>query len=505
MTTRNRRTWMIGAAAMGALAIVQRGAGLLTMVVLARLIDTRGMGAYAFTQSTSQTFYGLARLGADVGLHVSLAAVNPRTDKAKAEQLLGESLVVFMAMAIGVPMAMAALAAPIAGSLFGAPGLAPFVYAAAALFAAQAMSQYAYAAFAGLNAFAAYSRASVFSIVFTTLAVCAGAYHGGAMGAAWSLAGAQAAAVALMLITLAQVMKASGLVLHPRWPTGAAGMMLKLGLPLYAGGLLAVPVEFANLGLLSRSAGLEALGDLRVTQALMSVASALPTAIAGPSMTLLTEHHAANRGTAALTLQLKAIWIFAVGVAVVLAMLWPYAIDVVFGTGFDSARKVGALAIISFLSSLLFTVAQGGLLARHKPGALFWIGAAHAGTLALLGWLMIERYGLAGFLLAQGATMVIVFGLTWLALWRQDDSLRPGAWMGWMAAASAALFVLLALDTYWQPSPAWRLLAGAALAAALIGIALKRVLDSDESRTLNEAALSGMSAITVRIRRRRDS
>ncbi|MDP3673060.1 MAG: hypothetical protein Q8R69_25630 [Telluria sp.] len=502
MTTPTRRTWMIGAAAMSALAVVQRGAGLLTMMLLARLVDTRGLGAYAFTQSTNQTFYGLARLGADVGLHVSLAAVNLKTDKARAEQLLGESLAVFSAMAVCVAFAIMALADPIADRLFGSPGLTPFVYAAAALFAAQAMSQYAYAAFAGLNAFAAYSRASAISVVVTTVAVPLGAYFGGALGAVWTLVAAQAGSVALMSITLSQVMKAAGLALRPRWPGGAAGTILKLGLPLYAGGLLAVPVEFANLGFLSRSAGIEALGDLRVTQALMSVATAIPTAIAGPSMTLLTEHYAANRRSAALLLQLKAIWIFGIAVAIVLATLWPHAIDLVFGTGFESARKVGALAIISFLATLLFTVAQGGLLARQAPGAFFWIGAAQAGLLALLGWLLIERYGLGGLLLAHGMAMVIVFGLVWLVLRRHDPSLRSVAWMGWLVAASATLFVLLACDAYWQFAATWRLLAGVVFAAAFVTAAVTRVFDAGERLNLAAAVSAGVKALSARMRGR---
>jgi hypothetical protein len=52
------RRWLSGSIAMAALAAVQRGAGLIIVTVLARVPDPRGLGAYTFTQGSSQTFYG---------------------------------------------------------------------------------------------------------------------------------------------------------------------------------------------------------------------------------------------------------------------------------------------------------------------------------------------------------------------------------------------------------------------------------------------------------------
>jgi O-antigen/teichoic acid export membrane protein len=478
------RAWLIGAAAMTALAVVQRGAGLIAMTVLARVFDTRDLGAYAFTQSTSQTFYGLARLGADAGMHVGLAGLDMRKDKERASQFLGEGFSVFLAIAVSVSIAMAALAHPIASRLFGAWDLTRYVYAAAALFAAQTMSQYAYIAFAGLNAFRAYSRVTMLSAVLTMAIVIVCAFRGGAIAAVWGLVGAQAVAVGMLTLSLARLFKTRGLVFRARRPSGAAGSMLRLGLPFYAGGLLLIPVDFANLAHLSRSVGVESLGDLRVTQALVSLAAALPTAIAGPTVTFLTERHAAGEGAAGLILQLKVIWSLAIAVAIALAAIWPFAIAVAFGSGFEAARTVGVLALTGFFSSMLLTVVQGGLLAQRKSGALFWIGAFHAVTLAALGWALIKSHGLAGYLVAQGGATAVGFVLTFLVLRHDDPSLKIAPWMAWLLGPTVMIVGLIALDTMYEESALVRILAAATAWAVFALILLTRVFAASERRAL---------------------
>jgi O-antigen/teichoic acid export membrane protein len=484
------RTWLIGAALMTALAVVQRGAGLIAMTVLARVLDTRGLGAYAFTQSTSQTFYGIARLGADLGMHVGLAGVDLHKDKERAARLLGEGFGIFLAVAVFVSLAMSALAQPIASHLFGAADLAPYVYAAAALFAGQTMSQFAYVVFAGLNAFSAYSRVTMLSAVVTMVIVTMGAAWGGSIVAAWGLVGAQAVSVVLLTIWLARLFRMRELAFRPRWPGRTAGSILRLGFPFYAGALFVIPIDFANLAHLSRSGGVETLGDLRVTQALISLAAALPTAIAGPTLTFLTERHALGEGAAGLMLQLKAIWILAISVAIAVAAIWPFAISIAFGPGFEAARTLGVLALTSFLSLMLLSVVQGGLLARAKSGALFWIGAVHAAALAALGWLMIESYGLAGYLIAQGGAAAVGLGLTWLALRLDDASLEMSPWMGWLLAATVVTMVLIGLDVTVEESVSVRILTAATALTVFVLIVLTRVLAQTERRGLWMSASS---------------
>lgn len=485
-------TWLRGAIAMMALAVVQRGAGLITMTFIARALDTKGLGAFAFTQSTSQTFYGFARVGADAGMHGSLAALDPIKNKSQVEHLLGQGCSVFLSIATLVAVAMMLLAETLANRLFGAAELRPYVYAAAALFAGQTMGQYVYIAFAGLNAFAAYSRITIVTSVVTTGLVVAGALYGGAPAAAWALVAAQGVAVALLAFALARQLNGLGLRFRIRWPARAASSMVRLGFPFYAGGLLLIPVDFANLALLSRSIGVEALGDLRVTQALLSVAAALPTAIAGPTITFLTARHAAGDGAGALLLQLKAIWILALGVGIWLAAIWPNAIDIVFGSGFDTARSVGVLSIVGFVPSMLLAVLQGGLIARQKTSFLIWIGAGHALVLGAFGWLLIKDYGLAGFFVAQGVATATGVLLSYSALRHGDPALRLTEWSGWLMLTTIIVVILIVIQVAIKPNTITGILT-AVLTTLIFGLGvLKLVLSATErlaATTFTKAAV----------------
>ncbi|MEJ6021312.1 lipopolysaccharide biosynthesis protein [Ramlibacter sp. PS4R-6] len=488
MSTRGGRIWLLGAAAMSVLALVQRASGFAVMFVLSRVLDARGLGAYAFTQSTSQAAYGLARLGLDAGMHVGLAGADPGKDGERMERLLGEGFTVFVAIAAGGAAVLSIFAGPLAARLFDAPQLEPFVHAAAAVFACQAMAQYAYIAFAGLNRFGVHSRVMMVSAALMVAAVSLAAWLGGPLAAAWALAAAQLGSLGLSAAALARVLRECGLAFRPLWPRGAAASMLRVGLPFYAGGLFLVPVDFANLGYLTRTGGVETLADLRVAQALSAVAAALPTAMAGPTITFLTERSAQGEWSSGLRLQLKAIAMLAVATAIVLATIWPGAIGLAFGWSFEAGRTVGVLALAAFIPIALLGVLQGGLLAQGASQALFWTGVLHAGCLAALGWLWVGPLGLAGFLAAQAAAAVIALLATVAVLLHRDRSVLDAP-TAWALATAIAAVVLIAVTAATAAGLDWRVraFAGVAAAGCFAFVAARRVLTARERPLVRKA------------------
>lgn len=497
MTTDSRRL-IANAIAMAILGILQRSIGLVSITILARILEPRGLGAFAFTQSSAQTFYAVSRLGADFGLHVGLAKLSFPDDRERAEALLGEALTVFLVIACGVGTVMALLARPIARELFGAPELSMFVVAGAVFFVGQTMSQYCYTAYAGLHSFRTYSRTAAATSLLSVALITSGGLIFGPLGAAYGLGAGQALTVVLLTVGLRTELKQRGIRLAPRWPASEAISLLSLGLPFYVGGLVVIPAEFASLGFLTRSAGVEALGELRVTQALMSAASIIPVSLAAPMVSYLAQGMRHQSGLNAILTQLKAIWVMALAIAIVLAAIWPVAIELVFGGAFQVALSTGVLALAAFVPNMLLIVLAGALLATGSASALFFVGALQGGALALTAWILIGRYGLGGFLAAQAVASSAAAALAGGALVLKFGPSMLRGWMLTLAGLTLAGVILVAADITVKETLAVRTGVTILSLALLVAVGLSFVATPDERKALAAIWLRGLTRLTTR-------
>ncbi len=471
-----------------ALGLMQRGAGLVAITLLARILDQRGLGAYALAQSTSQTFYGFARVGADAGLHIHIANTNFPEGKAKVEALLGEGLAIFLGIAAAGTAIILLLADTIASNLFAAPELAPFVVAGAVFFVSQAASQYCYSTFAGLNAFTPYARlTTITSLLVPTLGVSGGLAFG-AIGAVWGAAGMSLLAALALAVLLWRELALRGLRVRLMLPSRQAAAMLSVGFPLYASGLFLIPVEFFNSGLLSQVAGVAALGELRVTQSLTSVASMIPVAMAGPITSHLAAKLDTDNGPEPALFQLKAIWVLSLCIAIPLAAIWPVAVAIVFGGAYQQAQSVGVLALAGFIPMMLLTVLTGALLAIRRSMPLFAIGGLQALILATCAWVLIASQGLAGLFAAQAAGMLVAALASALALARQFDAPFFRTWMVPLSLLTVIVTGLLFADVVFTETLPARLAIAFGLMCLLIVVVLVFVVTRDDRARISDLA-----------------
>ena len=476
--TSKRHVWLFSAATMFALNFFQRGLGLIAITVLARLLDATGLGAYAFAQSVAQAFSGWARLGLDAGTHVTLANT-PQTEKAQAEAVVGEALSAMTVVSALTAIAITALSRLIAKRMFGAPELVEFIYPAAAIYMGQMMSQAIYAVFAGLGEFSAYARATMIGSVSIVLLAGAGGLAHGAIGASWGLALAQIVLLCTLVLSLRRVLAVRGLRIRPRIPGYAMLDILKVGFPFYAGVFLAVPADFFALALLGRNAGVLALGQLRVSQAVMSVATVLPVALSGPLITHLAAQNAAGNGKRTAALQAKVIWALAIVIATVLSAIWPVSIEVIFGHAFTQAEIIGVLAIAAFIPTMLLTVLQGALLAEKRALLILALGSVQAVATTLAAIWLIPHFHLAGYFGTQTLSYGVVALLTAVAYGR---TIRCPTWAVPLVALTVALWALLVAEAALALSLSCHLIIGLVALATTMAVIVLFVFDVDERR-----------------------
>lgn len=488
--TGERRQLLLNSAAMLVVGVLQRGMGLVAITCLARVLDPRGLGAYAFTQSTGQVCYGLARLGADAGLHVSVAGLSLRDNKAKVEEALGEGMTIFACIAFCGAAVLLLLSETIATSIFKAPELESFVAVSAVFFVAQVVSQYCYTTLAGMHAFAAYARVITMTSVLVPLLAVTGAFIAGAIGAVWGGAIANLVTAFVLAMRLARKLAWHGVKARLRWPSHHAFTLLSLGFPFFAGGLLLIPVDFLTIGLLSQHSGLDGLGELRATQAFSSIATMLPLALSGPLLSHLAASISVEARSGAMLEQLKAVWVLGLIAVIVLAMFWPFAVSLVFGDAFVLAQTVGVLTLTGVVPMMLLSVLTGALLAARKSQMLFLVGSVQASVLGVATWLLIADHGLVGLLAAQ-AIGITAGALT--AAFSVADQMRGAQVRHWMlplAVMTSLVVMVLTADAVFAEVAGVRVLVGCVLLLLLRVVVSSNVVTNQERLAIADMACS---------------
>ena len=409
--------YLQGAGVLTAQAVVQRLLGALTSIVLARGLGTTGFGAYSAVINTVSCAYGMVRLGVDAAIHVYTAR-----GKQDAEfvcltgELLGAGLCI---LATGGFVAAATLAVSsewLAVVVFGQPDLTGPLKFAGVLTALQCLSQFSYAALAGFQKFSAYARLMILNAVLT-LALSAGGMWIYGLGGALGGYGIAQAILAMSLGGAAtRAMREQGVRIAYSRLSRAFASLMRLGGPFYLSGLVAVPVIFYLQGLLSRSAGIDALGLLRVIGTITAVVAFVPGSVAAVTTSTLTRVRAEQGASSSKVfdyafLQLKVIWYLTTVMAMTLAVLTSVLIETLFGAEYEAAIEPGTVALFSTAVASTAAAAGSLLFAVQRSGVIFWQSLWQSLVLAGGGLLLIPTAGVLGYVGAElaGNLMGLVF------------------------------------------------------------------------------------------------
>ena len=215
-------------------------------------------------------------------------------------------------------------------------------------------------------------------------------------------------------------------------------------------------VEFVIMAMFSTDV---AIGQYSVAFMSVSLISMIPLGIAGAAMPLVA--NAAGRGQLEraehhLRLALRMGTALMIPVCALLAALGPEAVILVYGTSYESAARLTALAAVSLLVAVICGVCTQFWSGQGKLGIVLGTGAiagvADIGT----AFALIPHYGALGAVLANIAGQaVLAVGLVVATVrrtgaigWRFDGLLRMTVAAG--AGATAAALVRIGVDA-WHP------------------------------------------------------
>jgi O-antigen/teichoic acid export membrane protein len=422
--------------------LVQRVTGSIATFVMAHLFGPSGFGQFSLISSTATAVYGVSRLGVDSGLQILMARTDVARDKDKASLLMGSGLVLLIAIGLSGAVAAIIMGGWIGEHLFGDSSVAPFVRWASVFIFCQAINQFASVSLAGLHAFSRYARVMIVQAPLSAILSILGAFTFGVWGAVAGQVAGQSLMAVHVIVALYKEARGVGVIVRPRLAWQGMTSILYLGLPLYVSGLLTIPATYFAQGLLTQSASVGVLGNLRVTMAITSIVSLLPTAVASPMLSSLARAHGEGRGfSEGLAMNLRMVWLFGLGAVAFLGLFWDDLVNILFGSDYSEAVSSGWIACVGMLITLVQGVAHTGLFAVKRSLSFFLLDAFQAIIFFSFAWRLIPEYGLSGFLGAQtiaGMIVLLSTGVFGLIIGRPDGAMLR--LIGWLSLCTLVVF-----------------------------------------------------------------
>lgn len=410
-------------------AVLSRSLGLLSGILVARIISKVGMGELGIVQSTVGMFSTLAGLG--LGL---TATKHVAEHRAGNPMLVGETigLLSLISWTSGLVMTVVIffLSPWLARHTLAAPQLTPELESGSLLLLFGVINGVQTGILSGFEAFKSIARINLFCGLASFPIMVGGAYFGGLPGAVWGLVASLALNCGLNFLGVRREAKASGVVVTYRHVHKHWGLLWRFGLPGMLSGLISGPVNWGTgTWLVNQPGGYGEMGILNATSSWFQAVAFLPNLLGQVLLPILAGYWAANNRHGLNRALWLATWANVIIVLPVVALGCGFShyIMGLYGPGFAQGWPVLAMTLLSAAVLMIQGPITDRLVATSKMWAYFLAHIIWAMVFVMGSYLWIPAHGSAG--LALGRLFAYTIGglaVTALAWWysrpdRNDD------------------------------------------------------------------------------------
>jgi O-antigen/teichoic acid export membrane protein len=469
-------------------SLISRGLGLVSAILVGRLLGKEAFGELGIIQSTVGTFGTLAGFGMGLTANKHIAELK-RIDPARAGRILGlanasawfSSGLMALALVVSAPwLATKTLAAPHLASLLQVGGLLLFL---SGINGAQT------GALAGFEAFKAIARINLISGVLTCPLMVAGAWNWGVAGAVWGLIGSHLANCLLCFAAIrVETARFQIRYAFSGW-RGEWNLFFGFSLPAILIEVLNGVVAWgASAVLVNQPGGYAEMGIYNAAFRVTQIPNAVLGMLVAPIIPVLSESfrtsdHHSHRRTLRLFLLMSTLAIVPVSLLQAAA---PELTLLPFGPEYQRRPL-----IVSWLMFYAVLVSLGScvgyvLVTAGRVWLTWLISFEFAACQALFALLLVPRYGAEGYAasLALACTASGIPGV--VILYRSyPDTMRYARW-GTLALASLLLFALCILGSI-LPSFPWTV--GLGIVASFSFVALVFCSSRQQSSRPNKRRL----------------
>lgn len=409
---------------------IQRLLGMLTTIVLARVLGSTNFGIYSIVVNTAGSAYGFVRMGIDAAIHVHTSAhdSNVQTREAKG-QMLGAGLILLMGAGVIASVSCLVFAHWIADVVYGQPKLGEWIRLAAVLVFLQCLSQFCYASLAGLHRFNEYAKVMILVALLNILSASAGSWLWGLSGAIYAYIFVQGITTYLLWHHTAIALRRDEIILRFQQLRSSFRTLINTGFPFYVSGLLAIPVYYYLQGTLGRDVGLDSLGQLRVIVSITAIITFLPTSIAAVMISHLARESGADYSNfiQKTLANIKFIWIFVLIASAATFTVLPLLIHLLFGSSYTGVITPASAALIASVLSCIIGVVNNVALSRKRLLTTLQYMLVQTIVFLAFGLFLIPHIGLTGYFLAESASMGAALTFVWYLsrAWRRQNDTSP--------------------------------------------------------------------------------
>ncbi len=464
-------------------SLISRGLGLVSAILVGRFLGRDEFGELGIIQNTIGMFGTLAGFGMGVTANKHIAEYKS-TDPVRAGRILGVASALAWASSGVMAIVLIFLAPWLAAKTLAAPHLAGLLQVGALLLFLSGINGAQTGALSGFEAFRTIARINLIAGVLSFPLMVVGSWRWGVQGAVWSLIITQAVNCVLCYTAV----RAEAVRFHiPITVSGArseAALFWSFSMPAVLSGVLNSAVGWGASALVVNQTG--GYGDMGVYNAALRV-KMMPEMFLGmliaPMLPILSESFGkGDRVTFQRTLLFN--FLLATLIIVPVSLLQASAPSLTllpYGPGYEGRFEIVLwLMLHAVLYALMFPMGSI-LISMGEMWFSFVVNVLFAVLFGVAAWLLVPRYGAAGYAASMVVAYVVANIPCLVFLYRKLPEVMR--YLRWGLVAAAALILFGGGMFFARPLPlAWSVPVGLLAAAAFV--ALKYLLHGSAIRKL---------------------
>jgi O-antigen/teichoic acid export membrane protein len=454
-------------------SMLTRGLGLLSAILVGRMLGKKEYGELGIIQNTIGMFGALA--GCGMGLTANKYVAEFRsTDPARAGRIIAMASATAWFTSAGMAVVLVVCAPWLAANTLAAPQLSGLLQIGALLLLLSGVNGAQMGAMAGFEAFKKIARINFIAGVLTFPLMVAWAWMFGVTGAVWALVSSQFFNCVMSYFAVRQEARHHGIALAYTGCFSEMGLFWKFSLPSVLIGVLDSVVHWgAGALVVNRMGGYADMGVYNAAMRVRSIPEGVLAMLIAPIIPMLSEAFGKS-DSSSYNKTLRMFLIMCVLTIVPVCLVQSAAPDLTLLPFGNEYRGHPSLVQWLMLHSIFISLGTcvGYVLVTVGRVWLVWsLSLVFAISYALLSVLLVPHYGVAGYAASDTIAYIISTLLSVAVLYRNYPEMMRYIGWGRLAVPSLLIFAICAVGNFFLPF-SWTIALGIAVALSFAVIIL---------------------------------
>jgi len=423
-------------------SLISRGLGLISAILVGRILGKLGFGEMGIIQNTIGMFGVLAGFGMSVTANKHVAEFK-KTDPERAGRILAMSAAVAW-IASGVMAVILYAAAPwVAEKMLAAAHLTPLLRISALLLFLSGINGAQGGALGGFEAFKVLARIGLWTGLMTFPVSLIGAMYFGLTGAVWGLVISQGINCILNHLAVRREAAACGIHSTLTGAASEASLFWKFSLPAVMTGLVSNFAAWAGSVLVvHQSEGYSQMGVYNAVMRVKAVPELLLAMLLAPVIPILSEAFG-RRDYQTYRRTLLSCFLLAIAVIIPVSLLQTAAPDLtlmLYGPEYRGHPELMQWLMLHSVSYALLYPLGSVLISTGSMWLAWTLSALYSLIYIGTAWILVPRYGVTGFAACMTISYVLAnIPSVWILFQRHADVMRSLK-LGRLSTVSALAF-----------------------------------------------------------------